>query len=81
MGALILIWVPSIAPAIFGRLERVVNVAIEAAVSATDAGNLMYSFLSSYSPSMTSINASVAVVFPTFIATPAFSNDPPCANR
>ena len=36
-----IMWVPSIAPATFGRLAREVNVAIEAAVSATVIGNLI----------------------------------------
>lgn len=34
-------WVPSIAPAMFERSEKGVNIAMEAAVSATDVGNLM----------------------------------------
>ena len=39
--ALILMRVPSIVPAIFGRLESGVNVAIDVDVSATVVGNLI----------------------------------------
>ena len=71
------------APAMFGRSDNSSNVSLDALVSTSllalaSLGNLMKSFLKSYSALTTSVNASRAVALPTFIAMPAFSNDPPC---
>ena len=69
------------APAMFGRSDNPSNVSMEALVSTSLAGNLMKSFLKSYSALTTSVNASRTVALPTFIAIPAFEKDPPCAKR
>ena len=69
------------APAMFGRSDNSSNVSMDAHVSTSLAGNLMKSFLKLYSALTTLVNVSRAVVLPTFIAMPAFLNDPPCAKR
>ena len=74
------IWVPSIAPTMFGSRDKSSNVPIEAVVSVPVCGKCIYSSFSSNKAATTSWTASITVDLPTLNTGPMLTYELPCAS-